>query len=206
MSSYNPNIPQPTDFLSDSQSAILNNFTQANTSFGIDHYSFADGTANNGKHNKVTTPLISGSAHPATAANEPIFYAMQDNANLGVLQYSRGGNNAKPTPVTFVQSPVAATILNTTSTIPILDFTGLTDAIFNFYVANLGGTNPMLAQYYCFYRSTPVFRIGEIFNDSGTVGNPIALTSTGSVLQLVNLSGSKTYSNIYWSIQFLRIT
>lgn len=50
---YNPLIPQPGDLLSDSQKDILDNFSQANTTMGINHYPFTDPTANNGKHKVV---------------------------------------------------------------------------------------------------------------------------------------------------------
>lgn len=50
---YLPNIPLPTDLLSDSQRDIKNNFTKANTSFGLNHYAFDNGTVNNGKHQFV---------------------------------------------------------------------------------------------------------------------------------------------------------
>ncbi len=54
---YNPNIPQPTDELADSQGDILTNFSAANTSSGINHYPFDNLTVNNGKHKYVQIPL-----------------------------------------------------------------------------------------------------------------------------------------------------
>lgn len=69
---YNPNIPQPTDIPSQSQSQILDNFTVANTVFGINHVPF-DATLNNGKHNFAT--LLNQSGNPATAAGEIALYA-----------------------------------------------------------------------------------------------------------------------------------
>jgi len=50
---YNANIPQPTDLLSNSQGDIRNNFSQANTSFGIDHLPFTDASANLGYHKDI---------------------------------------------------------------------------------------------------------------------------------------------------------
>jgi hypothetical protein len=67
MSTYNPNIPQGTDNLSVSQGQMLNNFTQLNTQFGVDHIAFNTGSANgDGHHVKVffdnapSTPSVSG--------------------------------------------------------------------------------------------------------------------------------------------------
>jgi hypothetical protein len=64
---YNPNIPQSTDLISNSQSQILGNFDQLNAQFGIDHVAFNTGSGNgSGFHNKVTfvsnisTPSITG--------------------------------------------------------------------------------------------------------------------------------------------------
>lgn len=65
--SYNPNIPQPTDRPSASQSQMLINFGQANSIFGHDHVPFNDGTiANRGKHTYVA--LVTQAADP-TGAN-----------------------------------------------------------------------------------------------------------------------------------------
>ena len=51
--SFNKNIPQPTDRLSQSQQDLLNNNLQLNTSFGVNHFPFDDLTADNGKNNFV---------------------------------------------------------------------------------------------------------------------------------------------------------
>lgn len=50
--SFNANIPQPTDFISDSQSQILNNFASSNTSFARNHTAF-NVVTNPGKHKFV---------------------------------------------------------------------------------------------------------------------------------------------------------
>jgi hypothetical protein len=56
--SYNPSIPNATDFLSVSQGQIKTNFGQLNTVFGKDHVPF-DSTPNGGLHNHVTIPNVS---------------------------------------------------------------------------------------------------------------------------------------------------
>jgi hypothetical protein len=68
---YNPNIPQPGDFVSSSQADILENFSQLNTQYGNDHVAW-DAGSNNGKHKKVT--LIAGT-DPTTAAGEVAVYS-----------------------------------------------------------------------------------------------------------------------------------
>lgn len=70
---YNPNIPLPGDFLSDSQPQLRNNFSVANTAFGIDHTPFT-GVTNQGFHKPVH--LISqGSSNPTAVAGTNIVYA-----------------------------------------------------------------------------------------------------------------------------------
>lgn len=52
---YNPNIPQATDLISNSQAQILANFGQLNTQFGVDHQAFNTGSGNgDGTHKKIT--------------------------------------------------------------------------------------------------------------------------------------------------------
>lgn len=76
---YTLNIPQASDLISDSQPKIRDNFNQANTSFAIDHYAFADTTAQNGQHkviqqyqSNITRSGASASYTNAPAANATI--------------------------------------------------------------------------------------------------------------------------------------
>jgi hypothetical protein len=200
MSAYNPNIPQPTDFLSNSQQDMLNNFSQANTTMGVDHYSFDDATANNGKHNKVTTPIITGAAHPVTAVNEPKFYAMEDYSAIGVLQYSRGPSDAQPTPLTLLQSPVAPIVLLPSTTTNVLDFTGINSAIFMLYGGNLETGRRRNIVFFGTWIPN-VFLLDEIVR----TGNLLVLTS-GNILQIKNDSTTTNQNNVFWSLSFLRIT
>jgi hypothetical protein len=73
MSLYNNAIPQAGNRLASSQQDLLNNFQQLDTTFGVDHYDFSDGTANNGKHNQVTMPGQS-SPPPASVAGDGVIY------------------------------------------------------------------------------------------------------------------------------------
>ena len=111
---YVLNRPTAGELQSVSQSLIQGNFNAANTSFNVEHYAFADVTANNGFHNTVTQPQIIGAAHPTTTTN-PIIYAMQDSANIGILQYSRG-----PVFNAYVPAPTPITELHSNSAVPIV--------------------------------------------------------------------------------------
>lgn len=55
---YNPAIPGPTDWLSNSQAQIQTNFTALDTIFGVDHVAYSAVT-NNGFHSKVTFNNVS---------------------------------------------------------------------------------------------------------------------------------------------------
>lgn len=70
---YQPNIPQPGDLLSDSQSDLLNNFITADAVMGINHYPFSDGTSKEGKHKFVE--LVNNVTAPSTVNNEGTLYA-----------------------------------------------------------------------------------------------------------------------------------
>lgn len=65
---YNPSIPQPNDDLSDSQGDILNNFSSANTTFDIDHYTFNNATANRGRHKDIHIVTRVGNAGNTSGA------------------------------------------------------------------------------------------------------------------------------------------
>jgi hypothetical protein len=69
---YNPNIPLPTDFLSDSQGDIRTNFTTANSAFSVDHTPFPT-AINAGYHKPVHN--IKQSVNPANVADTNILFA-----------------------------------------------------------------------------------------------------------------------------------
>jgi hypothetical protein len=202
MSIFNPNIPQPNDDLSDSQGQILQNFNKANSSFGIDHYSFSDLTVNNGKHNQVTTPAFvdnppTGLA-PTTAAAEPKMYAFQDSANVGVINYSRGPSNAVPSPITFLQSTAAPIVMLNNGTTNVLDFTGLTRAMCNIYASD---TVNILAKTAVFVVWTGAgFILTNYFSALA-----LRVIATGNILQLQNISGG-VLNNVFWTLQMLRLS
>ena len=90
MPTYNNNIPQPTDPLSQSQSDILENFQEIYTLIGVNHVNF--GAVGEGKHNYVTMP-VQGST-PVTAAGELALFsqtsAISGNPAMAWVQQSNG--------------------------------------------------------------------------------------------------------------------
>jgi hypothetical protein len=205
MSVFNPNIPAPTDRLSVSQGQIQQNFSKSDTSFGTDHYKFSDATVNNGKHNLVTTPAVINSPPdglpPATAANEPRFYAYEEpTSNLGVIQYSRGPNNAVPTPLTSRQSASTATVINAASFITVFDFTNLTRAFCTLYVI---GTGTLANQ----KKVTSILWNGSAFAVDtlvGATGSSLTVVSSGSTIRINNPTGAGI--SVYWTLELHRVS
>lgn len=76
---YNPNIPQPTDKLSDSQANLLENFEQLNTYLNVNHTPI-DGTSNQGKHKFITLPNQTSS--PGTLPTEAAIFSQQGTTSL----------------------------------------------------------------------------------------------------------------------------
>lgn len=87
---FDASIPQPNDFLSDSQSDIQVNFNSSNVIIGVNHVNFdnslpAIGTlgyltnvADEGKHTIVHTKMVNSvTAAPATLADEGAIYAKE---------------------------------------------------------------------------------------------------------------------------------
>ncbi len=190
---YLSQVPQPGDFLSDSQGDLLGNMQQLDISFGVDHYTFSNLTADNGKHNQITTPNHTPAGHPSTAANEPKFYAMQDSTPLGVIQYSRGPSDAVPTPVTYLHSGAPATLASA-ATINLLDFTGLTLAIVTVMGSgSLGGV------------VNDVFWNGTGFNIVNQGGvTTVRTQATGNILEIRNGTAAPS-NNFFWTLVLHRI-
>lgn len=215
MSLFIPTIPTSGQNLDFSQGQLLNNNAGLDTVFGVDHYKFSDATANKGFHNKVTTPQfylnstippVYPTVSPITTSN-PIFYAFQPTdgsgtptTNLGLLQYSKGTSNAVATPVTSIQSAATATVINASSTSAVFDFTGIGGAFCILVAADFVIVNKQIIAYVIFNGTT--LNIQTLLSNSLPIG--FTATAAGKVLQLNNTSGG-AYSNIYWTLQFLRI-
>lgn len=79
---YQPNIPQPTDTLNDSQPDLLGNFQAIQTLIDVNHVDFAN-AADQGKHKWVTMPFQS--SDPGTALGEIALYSKKDGAGVTQL-------------------------------------------------------------------------------------------------------------------------
>lgn len=222
MSLYTRNQPMGTDPLDISQPFLTNNTNAADDAFGTDHYKFSDTTSSRGFHNQVTTPnfLASPSVLPnvkPTTTTNPIFYGFGqlDGAGipttaLGVLQYSRGINNAVPTPLTSIQSAAGFfNIANNTST-PILDFKGITNAIAEMTIVSKQVTSTFYAvqkTIKVFFQNPSSLGPNSFFSFDPTAQGPtgVFLSQVGAttVLQLTNNFGSAL--DLCWVLRFYRI-
>lgn len=190
---YQTLIPQPNDDLDVSVTDIQQNFLTANTVFDIDHYPFNDSTANKGFHHTVTSP--DQVAVPITTT-EPKMYGLNQLAAIGILQYSRGPNNAIPSPITSLQGgPLNITSTNTSD---IINLNGLTRVSAILTAWNASGTttkNPL---------NTFIAYDGNVYNVTiGTAGT-LTAASNGTILQLKNNTAG-TLTNVYWTLHFMRI-
>jgi hypothetical protein len=200
---YQPGIPTGTVNLNVDYLNLQGNFQQANIVYGTDHYPFDNATPNLGFHNTVTTPPVVNSPPtglpPVTAAN-PIFYAYQQYAALGVLQYSRGPDADAPTPLTHLNSasPITPPIAPL-DFVDVLDFTGLGLVFAVLYAGDsgIGGNSRLMA--FIFWTGTA----GFITNIVG--GASLAPSFAGNVLRIQNGSSVATASAAYWTLQLIRV-
>lgn len=94
---YNPNIPQPTDLLSQSQSDILNNFQALGVWVDVDHVDF--GAPDEGKHSRVTFPVQAPA--PAFLAGEIGLYSfLNTNTTKNELYLVNSSAPQVTTPIT----------------------------------------------------------------------------------------------------------
>lgn len=202
MSTFLPNIPTANQQLDFSQGQLLTNNQALDAIFGIDHYKFSNVTANQGFHNQVTTPgfvATPPTGLPPVTTTNPILYGFQQTAPLGLLQYSRGPSNAIPTPITFIQSTSAGINLANNATTLVLDFTGIPQAIFNFYAVSMNfpvGSN---------FNTSTAYWNGAAFSLGTQTNENLALIASGNQLLLKNISGGPAVNNIFWTLQFLRL-
>lgn len=99
MSIYNPGIPTGTVNLDQDYKNIQNNFSQANTSFGVDHVPFAV-SENNGFHTNIHQVPLSAPPTPRAGINQLFTQVVDGDTQLfslsagGGLSQLTGNKNA----------------------------------------------------------------------------------------------------------------
>lgn len=199
---YLRNQPVATDNLDVSQPILFTNTNSCDDSFGVDHYKFSDLTANNGKHNQVTTPVHSPVGNPLTGADEPKLYAVKQTVPLGAIQYSMPGGNTGvapfdlvPTPLTVLQSTRAAIPIAPAAVIPVLDFTGLPRAMGTLHI--LDNTTPR-------YLPVGIAWTGVNILIFGTVPVGTFLVANGNVSTLEVKNVGALARDCFWTLHLVR--
>ncbi len=197
---YQPGIPTGTVNLDVDYLNLQGNFQQANIVYGQDHYPFDNATPNQGFHNLVTTPPVVNNPPDALPPATPVgicrFYAYQKYAAMGILQWSRGPNNALPTPLTNIYGgPVSIASLASANIMDFVGFTRVTCILSAFNDSATSNKNGVDAYV--------VYSQGTFNVTTGTPGS-LSAGSSGTVLQLKNNTGG-TLGSVYWALQFIRV-
>lgn len=198
MAQYDPLVPTGFVDLDTDYANLQNNFQQLDDIFGIDHVKYSIIT-NSGFHNKVTTP--DQVTAPVTVTN-PVMYGLQFNTAVGLLQYSRGPNNAVPSPITNLQSSATGISLLINTTTNILDFTGIGKCICHVYAATMNGV--ALADAYV---SFPIFWTGTTF--VGTIisvgSTPVGTFTLENSVNILRIKANVALNNLFWTLRIERI-
>lgn len=203
MAQYDPLVPTGFVDLDTDYANLQNNFQQLDDIFGIDHVKYSIIT-NSGFHNKVTTP---DQVTAPVTNTDPVLYALQINTSVGLLQFSRGANNAVPTPLTNLNSSVTGFSLATNATVNVLDFTGLSlcivrcQAVGNFVIINPASSNQILSVSEVYWNGTSM-----LIKDIILGFQSLHWISSGNILQLKNdviVAGSM--QNVFWTVEIIRI-
>jgi len=192
------NIPQPGDKLKNSQGQLLGNNQQLDASFLVDHYTFSNLTADNGKHRQVTTP--DQGTPPSTIANNPkLFGYKKAGTSIDTLQFSEYYDTglaltSVPSPVTFLQSPSTPVQVSNALNPTVLDFTGITYAIASLWAIDT--VDQLLSH-------VDILWNGSAFTFQNN-GNSIRATNMGNILKLATLN-AVVRNNVYWTLEFKRL-
>lgn len=203
MSTYNPNVPTGLINLDNDYLNLQKNFQQINTTYAVDHIPLTNNTGVppggvNGTHNQVTNPIIIGSAHPTTSATVCKLYAMQDNASLPILQYSRAPSNAVPSPITNLNSPSTALPFGASTTTTFFTFPATPTKVFgHVLIADFVLNRIATSSFMC--NGTTITLVNNTQNNA-----QFQLASAARDLKLI--VGATAANDVYWTIKLYRLT
>ena len=105
---YDPNIPNANDLISNSQGQLLTNFGQLNTVFGVDHVTYSPSVATSGMHQFLTISTIS--VDPVLTFQQGRVYTKSFGtaANRNTELYFAEKRETNPTLVTLLPTIKAA--------------------------------------------------------------------------------------------------
>jgi len=202
--SFDPQIPQPNDFLSDSQAEILNNFQSLDTIFGINHYEFSS-AINSGKHSVIQMPE---NLPPATGSDEGALYTAvglnPGETNLWFRAENSGGGGGFEYQLTHVDSTHTAEFATNTTyeTVPV-NFNGgwtfLPGGLILQYglatISNFGGDNVVP---FPFPFPTAVFSVVNTGVTSANSTNTTLIKAVANASFTIRNTASSSVSAMYW--------
>lgn len=193
---YQPNIPNPTDLLSDSQGDIKTNFQSSNTSFGLNHFAF-DAVSDSGKHKFCE--MVSQGAFPPGAFTGTLVAGEGTIFTNNVARTSPSGTQTRAE-LFFIPDDSGQFYQLTQSAVSVADYT----TYFGKNVAlSTSGGGATGTGGWTFLPGGLIFQYGTVTvaltNNLTTVNFPIPF-KTGSVpfsivLTPINSSGSNSPSN-----------
>jgi hypothetical protein len=181
---YNPNIPNASDFISDSQPQIKGNFAQLDTSFGVNHVKYST-IANNGKHTKVEMANFNVKP-PGLAAFEGTIYTKSDGTQSQL--FYTPDNTANEYQLTKIINSQFATFGKFVNNYTPQGGGGAVGTAYDAGWTFLPGQSPGLVQLYGRYS------VGSGMSSSGTVKFPITIVDMLS-LQMTLICESAGTSN-----------
>jgi hypothetical protein len=194
---YDPGIPQPTDIISSSQLEILENFTQLNTQFSVDHIPLNAATGN-GEHTQVSyNDVLAGDPNLATpkgslytkalASLKPDLFFQNDNAGSDVRRVMTIAAWATfvPTAVNgaqaLSQAENIASVVRAAGSIFTFNFTN--NLALNYGVTETNGNRNSYVTLVSLIATNAdlVWRSTTVGGGAGTVIDPIATAGTNQV-------------------------
>jgi hypothetical protein len=193
------NRPIASEFLSDSQPVLLSNNNDMDSSFGTDHVAASNTGTDNGRHAVIQS--VEQASHPSTTTQNKT-YAVPALEAIPPLVYTRGINDAVPSPLTKLQSTAALISLNNGVFTTILDFANITYAYGVVYVSSLNPSGlPRFSAYVFNFISGATGVYPFIFISSNF---SLQVLFSGSELRVLNGTGA-TWTDIAWTLEFQRI-
>lgn len=191
---FNPSIPQANDRLAKSQQDLLQNNTQLDTSFGINHYAFSDLSANNGMHKQCQLVEL---ANPVpVAGTDSLYCATTGSPAVGELFYVRGGGGT-PIQMTGPSNPVTNGKGYTFLPGGMLIQWGFINSTASSYTPLLFATDNINFPNRCRFITTQPYSGASVPNSQATV---TILDSSVSNLgfQWAFVTNSGSYTGFYW--------
>jgi len=178
--SYNNNIPQPTDVLSQSQVQILNNFQRVQTIWETNHGDI--NSADGGKHKFLTMPVQAAGPIPL-AGNGAVYTKTQGTRTELFYQYPSAGNPEMELSFIKAWGVIQGTTVNAGYNI-----SSVTNAVVGEYVINFTSALSTATYSVIGSVSTTAGNVGFIGPKAGSLGiNSFTMSTANTAGTLANV-------------------